>query len=232
MKEYSSFETVKVSLAKELDGLDDEIDLGAGNWITFGYIPSNVQVFFALDNNSNSKIQAKQGLQIKVPHSKVYLWSTGTNATEEMEIMHWGSNDIEMIMPPRSDFDSLNGYGSLALSQLDKIINPFVFDTVTRGGGTYTALTTVLSKTTQANKIKFSAFGFRNDNYLLLSGTAQLYINGFCSGVAGGMNDSSGRDSSFIDIELNVNIGDTIEIKILSLTNHYIYFNLEEYKLK
>jgi len=185
MENNSSFETVKISLDKELSGFDDNVELGAGNWISFGYIPSNVTVYFALDNNSNSKIKALQGLQIQAKHDKVYLWSVGTNATEQMEVMHWGSDNTKLIMPPRSDFESLNSYGTLArqqmqdiannailsstaLAQFDKIINPYYLPTITTGMYSGTAQADILSKTLSCDKIKIN---ISIDHYANTGGT-------------------------------------------------------------
>jgi len=201
----SSFETVKISLDKELSGFD-KIELGAGNWISFGYIPSDVTVYFSLDNNTNSKIKALQGLQIQAKHDRIYLWSFGTNPTEQMEVMHWGSNDIKLIMPPRTDFDSLESFGALAkqqmqdivnnailsdvaLAQFNKIIHPYVMPTTFLSGGVSQANYVILfNKTLTCDKIKVnitsdSGIDTRwNSIKVLLNGATCLSINHIARG--------------------------------------------------
>ncbi len=254
MGNNSSFETVKISLDKELSGFDDNVELGAGNWLSFGYIPSNVTVYFALDNNSNSKIKALQGLQIQAKHDKVYLWSVGTNATEQMEIMHWWSDNTKLIMPPSSDFESLNSYGSLALlqmqsvannavlsstalSQFDKIINPYNNPVLKSYNFLATTTdTTVLNTTLTCDKItiKSSAIRLYSTGTPLDNTRAIIYINGAIVSSVGGYADGTGRQWDNNDlVELEAVNGKSLTIRwISSHTNTYLGVTLQEYTLK
>lgn len=151
----SSLERINVDLSAELSGFDGQHDLGAGNWIVFDYVPSDVVVQVAFDNNSNSRLTVKQGMKIRATHGSVYLWSTGTSA-EMMSVVHWSAEDMEIVYPPSSDFDSLNNLGAGALASLDKIFNPYEEAVTTLGTTTSSSNLTILSKVLTCDKITIS----------------------------------------------------------------------------
>lgn len=158
MNKSTSFMVVSFPLTTQLDGFDGLADLGAGNTIVFTTIPAGVRVYFAVDNNSSSKIEALQGMQIKTNHGGIYFTTVGTSASP-MVLAHWASDDMAIEMPPISTFESLNGFGLTAFNQLVKAMNPYDITLDYGLAGSSTSLTTMINKTLTCDKLtlKFNA---------------------------------------------------------------------------
>jgi len=223
---------MKFDLTTELNGFDGLSDLGAGNTIVFTEIPAGVDVWFAVDSNSQNKIKALQGMQIQTEHGAIFFTTIGTSS-QMMEIAHWASDDMKIITPPISTFESLNSFGLSAFDQLSKAMRPYVeIPTSQTKGRASGALVTMLSKTLTCNKIKLSILGaggqFGNqDQY----GNIIAYINGQEIAWSGGCNGTSGSGMCHIDIPISS--GDLLEIKQYSGGAAYVsFFHLREFTLK
>lgn len=182
---------VNFPLDTELDGFDGLSDLGAGNTIVFTTIPAGVNVYFAIDNNSQSKIQALQGMQIKTTHGGIYFTTIGTSS-ESMVLAHWASDDMEIITPPISTFESLNGFGLTAFNQLEKAMNPYNLPTTTKFSSSASVATNILSKTLNCDMIELTLTGGLAPTNGSVNGVISVYIDGVLSIQNGGYNSGMG----------------------------------------
>lgn len=228
----NSLQSLKVSLDTELTGFDGQHDLGAGAWIAFDYVPSDVSVQVAFSNNSQSRINVKQGMKIKIEHSSVFLWSTGTS-DEEMIINHWAGDDMEIIYPPSSDFDNLQNLGAGAIASLEKIFNPIFLSDVKSGSYAISTSSTVISYIANCDEIKVdltacSVNTIARNLTLTIDGIPTRSVACYWGGVYGGQSLAPAGDGIFKNVR-----GKVIEITIShSHTGYKSGYRIEEYTLK
>lgn len=228
----NNFDNIEVDVSSEISGFDGKYVIGAGNHIVFAHIPVGVSVEFTFDNNSNSRIIAKQGMVVRIPHRTLHLWTTGTSA-ELMKIFHWGGDEIDIIMPPESTFEQLNNFGSSALASLDKVIEPYDVQNsaFVYGTGNLTTLTTLLSfvsvDTVRIKGYLVAPLSFSNG---ASAGSIGIFVNG---NQVGASYAYSNQVTGTFKFDLNISIGDTVEVKSISASTSYISsYYLEKIKLK
>lgn len=226
-----NIQKVSVNLSEVLTGFDGEHDLGAGLWIAFDYIPSDVNIEVAFDNNSQSRINAKQGMKIKVKHNSVFLWSDGVSV-EEMIINQWSNEDMEIVYPPSSDFDNLQNLGAGAIASLDKIFNPYEMPTTTLADYSGSSGAELLSKTLTSDKIKVnlrvskpSSSGYARIN-LSIDGIILISCVSYANSTYGWLN----QQLSEITLE-NIK-GKDLKITCSNSALATVQYALQEYTLK
>lgn len=229
----TSFMVMKFDLTTELNGFDGLSDLGAGNTIVFTEIPAGVDVWFAVDSNSQNKIKALQGMQVQTEHGAIFFTTIGTSSSM-MEIAHWASDDMKIVPPPISTFDSLSSFGASAIYQMAKAFNPYENGVLSGGNGSSTSWTNLLSKTLACDSIDLSLFAYEPSSPTH-KGLMKVTLDGLLVLIAGSYNDAYGN-APYVKGDLTINDvrGKTLVISgIVSIAGVYQqHYTLIEKQLK
>jgi len=229
MKNYN---IIPLSIDKALD----RYPIGtAGGYIRLLDAPSAANVKIHL-NDSNA-----DGIPLKPYHAieasdidKIYISCDAVPGETVTIVQAATANDFRMITPASDvKLSSLEAYESLALSQLDKIINPYIIQATTSDVCTTDDETTYLKKTLTSDKIKISStisITGHTNHYMLV----KFFLDGILIFHEYGHYDDNLRMSikevqkEFLNVkgkELEITMRDTTD------TERVCYY-LEEYVLK
>jgi hypothetical protein len=207
----------------------------AGGYIRLLEAPAAANVQIHLNEQNADGIPLKTYHAIEATNIEKIFVSCNAVPGEKITVVQANTAKDFKMVTPASDvkLSSLGSYESVALDQLDKIINPYNLLTKYSGDYVQTSETTVLSKTLQCDKLKIILSGYWN-GYGFNDGGVTVKINGNRVLASGGYGDSNGgRNNGRVDTEIKVTRGDTLDIDIFSRdADHHGIFYIEEYTLK
>jgi len=196
----------------------------AGGYISLLEAPTNANVKIHLNEREADGIPLKAYHAIEATNIEQIFVTADAVADEKITIVQSIHSDSFKMITPASDVnvDEVtqivkpveNGiYTADALTQLDKIINPYNIPIISGGiyDGTYT---TLLDATLNCDKIKINLWcGLENSGRLKTDGILELYINDILIIGTGAYSINERNDSGLAQIELEVNQSDNIKIK-------------------
>lgn len=215
----------------------DHVPVGtAGGYIRLLEAPASANVLIHLNDRNADGIPLKTYHAIEATNIEKIFVTCNALAGEQIKIVQANTSEDFKMVTPASDvkLSSLGSYESLALSQLDKIINPYNHPIVTQGYSNASGALVQFSKTTLSDMIKFNISINCNDgSYNGGDGVVEIRKNGNIvfsvsnSNVAPTDNSKTG--------EFFCKSGDLVEIYSYNgdnSINKNISYYIEEYKLK
>ena len=207
----------------------------AGGYIRLLEAPADANVQIHLNEQNADGIPLKTYHAIEATNIEKVFVSCNAIAGESITVVQANTAKDFKMVTPASDvkLSSLGSYESVALDQLDKLINPYIHTKLNSGTASNSSATTIFSKTLSCDMIKVyltGAFvkvgsgGFQN-------GSASLFVDGIEILSSGGYNGTSGCGTSYIKLE-DIK-GKTIEIKSYENSQSYITkYAILEYSTK
>lgn len=228
-----NYNVIPLSIDKGLDG----VQVGtAGGYIRLLEAPATAEVFIHLNDKQADGIPLKVYHAIEATDIERIFVTCNAIPGETIKIVQANTAENFKMVTPASDvkLSALGSYESVALDQLDKIINPYVLDTVSAGTNNNTTEAVFLSKTTTADKLRVRLIASSQSiSFLYSNSKIRIEINGTPYAFAGGFHDNYRMQIIYINEEILCKSGDLIEIIGSSYdTGQYTHFVLEEYTKK
>lgn len=229
-----NYNVIPLSIDKGLDG----VQVGtAGGYIRLLEAPATAEVFIHLNDKQADGIPLKVYHAIEATDIERIFVTCNAIPGETIKIVQANTAEDFKMVTPASDvkLSALGSYESVALDQLDKIINPYTLSSSITATGNYTSLTTILSKTLSSNIAKIRVILLapteQNINGNII-GSTSLLIDGNLIATAGSAYNTGGG-STCVELEFFNVAGKTISSQEIGYgTTYYGSITLEEYTLK
>ncbi len=189
-----NYNLIPLSIDKELKS----VQIGtAGGYIRLLEAPAAAKVYIHLNESNADPIPLKVYHAIEATNIERIFVSCNAIPGEKITLVQANKTQDFKMVTPASDVNlaALGSYESLALSQLDKIINPYGIPIVTVLNDSSDTYTTIFSKTLDCDKIEITITSSRNNkNGLYMpSYTCDAIIESNCFLCANAAYDTDNR---------------------------------------
>ena len=211
----------------------------AGGYIRLLEAPAAANVQIHLNEQNADGIPLKTYHAIEATNIEKIFVSCNAVTGEKITVVQANTAKDFKMVTPASDvkLSSLGSYESVALDQLDKVINPYLMPKITSDSfASSTTTTTVIQKSLNCDKIRISAAAFKRygNGTPLDSSLAVFMIDNVPIGIIGGyVNSDSRHFSSNLNLELIGVRGKELKVDWEAANDdRTLGILLEEYELK